>query len=95
MVFTFDRSQPDIYLITLEYLMKSFLPILLRVVLVFAVACGLQYFIPWFYLAPGGIAAGIFMLKTSDDRATAIGLLIGSVAFGIFAYFTAQTFPVK
>lgn len=74
--------------------MKSFLPILLRTVLVFAVACGLQYFIPWFILAPGGIAAGFFLLKTGDDRATALGLLIGSVAFAVFAYAMAQIFPV-
>ncbi|MBC7775170.1 MAG: hypothetical protein H7246_06995 [Phycisphaerae bacterium] len=74
--------------------MKSFLPILLRIVLVFAVACGLQYFIPWYLLVGGGVVAGFFMLKTSDDRATALGLLIGSVAFGIFAYTMAQIFPV-
>jgi len=74
--------------------MKSFLPILLRSVLVFAIACGLQYFIPWFYLAPGGIAAGIFLFKTSNDRVAAIGMLIGSIVFGIFAYAMAQIFPV-
>ena len=78
----------------IDFHMKSFFPILLRVVLVFAVACGLQYIIPWFYLAPGGIAAGIFLLKTSDDRVAALGMIIGSVAFGIFAYTMAQIFPV-
>ncbi|MFN0035563.1 MAG: hypothetical protein ACKVUS_10875 [Saprospiraceae bacterium] len=66
--------------------MKSLLPILLRAVVVFVVACVLQYFIPWFFLSAGGTAAGLFMLKTSDDRAAALGMLIGSVAFGIFAY---------
>lgn len=74
--------------------MKSFLPILLRTLLVFVVHCGLQYLIPWYLLAGAGVAAGFFMLKTSDDRATALGILIGSVAFGIFAYFMAQIFPV-
>ncbi|MFN0216627.1 MAG: hypothetical protein ACKVT2_20395 [Saprospiraceae bacterium] len=74
--------------------MKSFLSILLRVALVFAVACGLQYFIPWYLLAIGGVLSGFFMLKTSDDRPTALGMLIGSIAFGIFAYTMAQVFPV-
>ena len=74
--------------------MKLLLPTLLRVLLVFAVSCGIQYFIPWYFLAVGGTVAGFFMLKTSDDRASALGMLIGSVAFGIFAYLMAQIFPV-
>jgi hypothetical protein len=74
--------------------MKSFLPIFLRTLLTFAVACGLQYFIPWYLLAIGGVVAGFFMLKTSDDRPAALGLLIGSIAFAIFAYLMAQIFPV-
>jgi len=74
--------------------MKSLVPILLRTLLVFGVACVLQYMIPWYLLAIGGIAAGFFMLKTSDDRPTALGVLIGSVAFAIFAYAMAQIFPV-
>jgi hypothetical protein len=74
--------------------MKSILPILIRSVLVFAIAAGLQYFIPWYLLAIGGVGAGFFLLKTGDDRATALGMLIGSVAFAIFAYAMAQIFPV-
>lgn len=74
--------------------MKSILPILIRAVIVFAVACGIQYFIPWYLLSAGGIVAGFFLLKTSDDRNTAMGMLIGSIAFGIFAYAMAQIFPV-
>jgi hypothetical protein len=74
--------------------MKSILPILIRSILVFAVAAGLQYFIPWYLLAIGGIGAGFFLLKTGDDRATALGMLIGSIAFAIFAYAMAQIFPV-
>ncbi|MBN8677326.1 MAG: hypothetical protein J0M29_03820 [Chitinophagales bacterium] len=74
--------------------MKSIGPILLRTLIVFAVAAGLQYFIPWYLLAVGGVAAGFFMLKTGDDRATALGMLIGSIAFAIFAYAMAQIYPV-
>jgi hypothetical protein len=74
--------------------MKLLVPILLRTLLIFAVACGLQYLIPWYFLAVGGTVAGFFMFKTSDDRASALGMLLGSVAFGIFAYAMAQVFPV-
>lgn len=74
--------------------MKLFFPTLLRIVLVFAVSCGIQYLIPWYFLAGGGTVAGIFMLKTSDDRPMALGMLIGSIAFGIFAYAMAQIYPV-
>lgn len=88
--FTFGRSQFQIA----PSRMKSFLPILLRTVLVFAVACGIQYFIPWYILAPVGVLAGVFMLKTSDDRPSALGMLIGSITFGVFAYTMAQIFPV-
>jgi hypothetical protein len=74
--------------------MKSFLPILLRTVLVFAVAFGLQFLIPWYFLAVGGLVAGFFLLKTSNDRVAALGMLIGSAAFGVFAYAMAQIYPV-
>jgi len=74
--------------------MKSFVPTFLRTLLIFGVFCGLQYLIPWYLLAGGGIIAGFFMLKTSSDRPMALGVLVGSAAFGIFAYFMAQIFPV-
>lgn len=74
--------------------MKSLLPIFLRTLLIFGVFCGLQYLIPWYLLAGGGVVAGFFMIKTSDDRAMALGVLAGSIAFGVFAYVMAQIFPV-
>ena len=73
--------------------MKSFVPTLVRTVIIFAVFCGLQYIIPYYLLALGGIIAGAFMLKTGDDRPLALGVLIGSVAFAIFAYAMAQIYP--
>lgn len=75
--------------------MKSFVPILIRAVVTFAVFCGLQYIIPYYLLAVGGIAGGIFMLKTSDDRPLALGVLTGSIAFGIFAYAMAQIYTTS
>lgn len=70
--------------------MKSILPILIRTVLVFAVLFGLQYLIPYYLLAPAGILAGLFLLKTGDDRPLAWGVLAGSIVFGIFAFVLAQ-----
>lgn len=73
--------------------MKSILPTLLRAIITFGVFCGLQYLIPYYLLALGGIAAGFFMLKTSDDRPLAIGVLAGSLVFAVFAYAMAQIYP--
>ncbi len=73
--------------------MKSILPTLLRAVITFGVFCALQYLIPYYLLALGGVAAGFFMLKTSDDRPLAIGVLAGSIVFAIFAYAMAQIYP--
>lgn len=73
--------------------MKSIVPTLIRAVLTFGIFCGLQYLIPWYLLALGGVAAGLFMLKTSDDRPLAIGVLTGSIAFAVFAYLMAQLYP--
>lgn len=66
--------------------MKLFGPVLLRTVLVFAVFAALQFKIPYYLLVAGGLLAGVFTLKTSDDRALALALLIGSVLFGVFAF---------
>ncbi|MEO6758079.1 MAG: hypothetical protein ABIO24_01405 [Saprospiraceae bacterium] len=73
--------------------MSTFLPTLLRTVIVFAVFCGLQYIIPFYFLAIGGVVAGLFMLKTSDDRPLALGMLIGSITFAVFAYAMSQIYP--
>ncbi|MFN0015488.1 MAG: hypothetical protein ACKVU2_13160 [Saprospiraceae bacterium] len=66
--------------------MKLFLPVLLRTAIVFVAFLGLQYIIPYYFLVGGGLLAGAFMLKTSDDRPLALALLIGSVVFGVFAH---------
>lgn len=71
------------------------LPTLLRVVATFAIFCALQYIIPYYLLAIGGIVAGFFMLKTSDDRPMALGMLIGSIIFAVFAFAMAQIYPVS
>ncbi|MBK9337108.1 MAG: hypothetical protein IPM98_11230 [Lewinellaceae bacterium] len=66
--------------------MKLLVPVLLRVAGVFVAFLGLQFIIPYYFLVGGGLLAGGFMIKTSDDRPLALGLLIGSIIFGVFAY---------
>lgn len=71
------------------------IPVFLRILGTFAVFCAVQYVIPWYLLAPAGVVAGFFMLKTSDDRPMSLGILIGSIAFAIFAYAMAQIYPMQ
>ena len=66
--------------------MTKLWPVLIRILLVCLAFLGLQYLIPYYFLVGGGLLAGLFMYTTSNDRALALGLLIGSVLFGAFAY---------
>lgn len=66
--------------------MNTLWPILTRIVLVFVALLGLQYIIPYYFLVGAGILSGGFMLKVSDDKPLAWGLLVGSILFGVFAY---------
>jgi len=70
--------------------MSPFFATLLRTVLVFGSFLGIQYFIPYYLLVIGGLLAGVFILNTSNDRPTGLGLIIGSVLFGVFAYLWGQ-----
>jgi len=70
----------------LRFTMKLLLPVLLRIAVVFAAFFGLQFIIHYYFLVGGGLLAGLFMLKTSDDRPLALGLMVGSVVFGLFAH---------
>ena len=67
--------------------MKMLWPIITRIAVVFAVLFGLQFLIPYYILVVAGILAGGFMLKMSDDKPLAWGILIGSILLGVFAYF--------
>lgn len=75
--------------------MNAFLKVALRALIVFGALCVVQYIIPYYLIALAAIGAGFFMLKTGDDRETALGVLIGGIAFGIFAAVMAQYFPVS
>lgn len=55
----------------------------------------LQYQIYYPILVAGGLVAGIFMYKTSDNKALTWSFIVGSVLFGVFAYVMAIYFPIK
>lgn len=67
--------------------MKLLGPVLLRAGIVFVALLGLQFLIIDYVLVALGLLAGGFIYKTSDDRPLALGMLLGSVAFGVFAWF--------
>ena len=67
--------------------MQKIWPVALRTVIVMAIFGGLQFLIYYPFLVGGGLLAGGFMFKTSDDRPLALGSLIGTILFGLWAYF--------
>jgi hypothetical protein len=86
------KTRKDILLHPLT--MKDLFSILVRAAFTFVAFSIIQYTIPWYFLAAGGIAAGFFMLKIGEDRSSGIGILAGSILFGIFAFVMAQYYPV-
>ena len=70
--------------------MKHLLSILIRAAFTFVAFLVIQYQVPYYLLTAGGLAAGFFMLKTGEDRTLSIGILTGSVAFGVFAFVVEQ-----
>lgn len=70
--------------------MKHLLSILIRAAFTFVAFLVIQYQVPYYLLAAGGLAAGFFMLKTGEDRTLSIGILTGSAAFAVFAFIVEQ-----
>ena len=66
--------------------MNNLFSIAVRALFTFVAMLAIQFIIPWYFLAIGGLLAGVFLWKTGDDKALALGLMIGSTAFGVFAY---------
>jgi hypothetical protein len=66
--------------------MNAVFSIALRAAFTFVAFLVIQYLIPYYFLATGGLLAGVFLWKTGDDKALAFGLMIGSAVFGVFAY---------
>lgn len=70
--------------------MQRTITIAIRAVFTFVAFLVLQYMIPYYFIAPAGLLVGAFLWKTGEDSALGIGMAIGSVAFGIFAYLYGQ-----
>ena len=66
--------------------MNNLFSIAVRALFTFVAFLALQYIIPYYFLAIGGLLAGVFIWQTGDDKALAFGLMIGSAVFGVFAY---------
>lgn len=67
--------------------MKDIFPIAVRAAFTFVAFLVIQYKLPYYLLVLCGVSAAGFLWKTSDDRQLTLGVLIGSVVFGIFAFF--------
>jgi hypothetical protein len=66
--------------------MNNLFAIAVRALFTFVAMLAIQFIIPYYFLAIGGLLAGVFIWKTGDDKALALGLMIGSAVFGVFAY---------
>lgn len=70
--------------------MNQAFSIFVRATFTFVAFLVIQYLIPYYFLVAAGLLAGAFMWKTSTDRALGIGMVIGTVAFGLFAFLYGQ-----
>ncbi|HNL37729.1 MAG TPA: hypothetical protein PKH43_01305, partial [Saprospiraceae bacterium] len=60
--------------------------ILVRAAFTFVAFVIIQYVIPYYFLVAGGLLGGLFMWRSGSDRQLGIGMLLGTVAFGVFAW---------
>ena len=70
--------------------MNAVFSIAVRAAFTFVAFLIIQYMIPYYFLVGGGLLAGGFMWKTSDDKYLGIGVMLGSAIFGIFALLYGQ-----
>jgi hypothetical protein len=66
--------------------MNKIFTIATRAAFTFVAFLALQYILHYMLLVAAGVAAAAFLWFTNSDRNLAIGLLIGSAAFGVFAF---------
>lgn len=70
--------------------MNQYFSIAVRAAFTFVAFVALAFKIPYYLLVAGGLIAGFFVWKTSDDRALSLGIIIGSVVFGVFEFIYGQ-----
>ncbi|HNE29356.1 MAG TPA: hypothetical protein PKL15_10530 [Saprospiraceae bacterium] len=66
--------------------MQNAFSILVRAAFTFVAFVIIQYVIPYYFLVAGGLLGGLFMWRSGSDRQLGIGMLLGTVAFGVFAW---------
>ena len=66
--------------------MNFIFSVAVRAIFTFVAFVALQYAFHYLVLVTGGLLAGLFFWKVNADRALGLGVLIGTIAFGIFAY---------
>jgi hypothetical protein len=74
--------------------MKNLFSIIVRAAFTAVALAVIEYQIPYYFLVFGGLAAGFFMLKTSDDRELSIGILAGTILFGVYAFVRTQIYGI-
>lgn len=75
--------------------MKDLFSIIVRAAFTFVAFAVIQFQVPYYFILAGGLVTGFFMLKTGDDRALALGILIGTALFGVFAIFNEFYHPFQ
>jgi hypothetical protein len=74
--------------------MKNLFSIVVRAAFTAVAMAVIEYQIPYYLLVIGGLATGFFMLKTSDDRPLSIGILAGTIVFGLYAFVRTQIYGI-
>jgi len=66
--------------------MNQIFSILVRAAFTFVAFLAIQYVFHYMVLVAAGFLGSLFFWKMNDDRVLGIGVLIGTVVFGVFAY---------
>ncbi|MDX2134687.1 MAG: hypothetical protein SFV52_07870 [Saprospiraceae bacterium] len=70
--------------------MNQLFSIAIRAAFTFVAFVVIQYMVPYYLLLAGGLLAAVFLWFTGTDRTLALGIGIGSLAFGAFAVVYGQ-----
>jgi hypothetical protein len=66
--------------------MNQIFSILVRAAFTFVAFLAIQYVFHYMVLVAAGLLGSLFFWKMNGDRVLGIGVLIGTLAFGVFAY---------
>jgi hypothetical protein len=66
--------------------MNQIFSILVRAAFTFVAFLAIQYVFHYMVLVAAGLLGSLFFWKMNDDRVMGLGVMIGTVVFGVFAY---------